>query len=170
MKKYAKVTIKAAAVRAKERSIFQQMCPWWRRRRTYALKDGRGLHRRGDDRSKAEAPGLRKRGRERAEGPQEKRVLPSRVSTAGSREVRVHKQIRAEPDWASPESQGLNFDIHSIHKHLLNTFCAPGTADYAGDADEETRGKSDARIPCVVVSVAGQVCSRRPGNHGGRPV
>lgn len=75
LEKYTEVTIKAAAVQEKERLIFQQTCPWWRRRRkTRALKDGRGLQRWGDGMSKAEASGLGKRDQERAQGQGEKRA------------------------------------------------------------------------------------------------
>lgn len=54
----------------------------------------------------------------------------------------MHKQIRTEPDLESPESQGLNFDTHSIHKHLLNAYCVPGSVDYAGDAERRRHKES----------------------------
>lgn len=107
-----------------------------------ASETGRRQGQSGSTRTQTEGPG-------EAQGHGEERAPLSQVGPAGSREVTVHKQIRTEPDWASPESWGLHFDIHSVHKHVSNTYWVPGPVDDAGDA-EMRRHEESGTHECLV--------------------
>lgn len=47
----------------------------------------------------------------------------------------------------SPESQGVNFDVHLVYKHALHAYCVPRTVHCPAESEmNKTRGKSEARI------------------------